>query len=219
MKLTIDQYDRLKGISDKANIVELKELIDELEGSLGSIQVECPEHGLNCRVKDNNHLILITGSAQGYGAEINWCTVSTINEWTKLVMKALKTNSTYEYSNEWFGGRTSDTCFTAIDLIMISDVCFCPDRITSFIDLNINVGESITNILKMVRKRDKYNVTIDEYFDEKQSSGIYNKGRFTKSFIKFLTLHGLNASKLKIKDLKYLYQRYVVGQGLDGPKN
>jgi hypothetical protein len=108
-------------------------------------KVECPEHALICDVLDVNHEILIHGDAVGYGAEINWCQVIKLNIWNVLIKKIIssRTKAMYAYANESFNGRTSDTCWHAIDLIGSSNVCYCPERIKAYYTLNIDIGENI----------------------------------------------------------------------------
>jgi hypothetical protein len=208
-------YDALLKINKEYDLPELYEIIYSLEKQEEKkskrtnlkekkkpLKVICPEHQKECYIYNyngnNNFHILVHGNIDGYGASIEWCEIMTRKYWIKLVEHAMKKNSCHGYPNEHFGGRTSDECFTVIDLVGNSNVCYCQNNIEAFKNLSVSFGENIINLLD------------DELIYEKEddSQSIQNimaneLDYYTESFKEFVKAYH---DRDDIPDLKYIYE-------------
>lgn len=76
------------------------------------MKITCLEHSEIYQL-GKNYEILIHGNVCGYGAEICWCMAVNATKWFELLQKVIENEPLYEFPNESFGGRTSDTCFVS----------------------------------------------------------------------------------------------------------
>lgn len=204
MNLTNEQYDVLKKLNNEYDLPNLDKVLKELDQDKGNICVECPEHKKKVYVHDKNHPVLISGDISGFGAKFSWCQISTINQWTDAVLKVFRGNILYEYANEDFGGRTSDPCCTALDLVKESHVCYCFTKVNSMRELNLIIGENIIDLLTTGTIREWADYATDE-----DKEFYYNK---------------LNDSKRKKEELKALrrvnnnsFKQFILENGVKHP--
>jgi hypothetical protein len=215
--LTSEQFNVLDKLDHELNIPELYSLLADIEKQETDImqQAECPEHRCIIEINDNSddRQIMISGKLAGYGGEIEWCGIVTESVWLDTVEKAMQVDSTYDFSNEEFGGRTSDTMFKAIDFVGHCDICYCPEKILAYRVLGKIFGENPIEILNSITpemKDTKYHVPIEEYIVSRNvnnrqvldSSLPYTN--YVPSFLDFLKRYKDISHEKTNPDLHYL---------------
>ena len=160
-----NQLDELKSIAKEHKITELSTIVKNLKKQIGSIKMKCPEHDKTVLVHDNTS-VYVNGINRGNGADVVWNNLIPLKEWTNAFNSVVATNPNYEFANEWFGGRTSDTCFTAIQILKACNVCCCPEIIHAVNILKPASNENVLRTLEMV--------TENEDDDEDERSKYYD---------------------------------------------
>jgi hypothetical protein len=160
--ITAEQVAQLDELNQEYELPGLYDILFDIEKqiiknpNINKRVIKCPQHKkIVTHTSNTDQEVLVSGHLAGYGAEINWCRLIKEKDWIAMVEKVIEHNPNYEFSNEMFGGRTSDAMFTAIDLIGSSNLCYCPDKIQAFKTLDMNLGEDPMEILSMIEE-DEY---------------------------------------------------------------
>ncbi len=178
MNITSEQFQILKGIANEHNIQELTDLVNQLEPA--GVEMICMTHNRVVCVSEDNFDILLTGSLVGYGAEINWCRKVDVNTFMDTVKRVIDGCPNVQHSNEMYGGRTSDTCFTNIDLISRLNICCCPNVVENSIEMGTNVMNELGPSLYPEENDKNIKDSFVNKYGKWESKHIYD--RYTQSF-------------------------------------
>jgi hypothetical protein len=101
------------------------------------INVRCPEHDIELTVDSADHAILVYGLNDYCDRPVDqWCDVININAWLDLVRSVIRINPSHNDIGCGFGehGYYADNRndYNAVDLIGVTKICYCQDRIQSF---------------------------------------------------------------------------------------
>jgi len=179
-----NQLDELKSIAKEHKIAELSTIVKNLKKQIGSIKMKCPEHDKTVLIHDNAS-VYVNGINRGNGAEVVWNNLIPLKEWTNAFNTVITTNPNYEFANEWFGGRTSDTCFTAIQILKACNVCCCPEIIHAFNILKPTSNENILRTLEMATEDENENEDDNEHPKNYDSDGSDNSKNNKKNGIQY----------------------------------
>ena len=124
---------------------------------------------------DDSDELLVFGNYYGYEAELFWCRIVNVKEWFSISRTIIGINPIHEYPNEIFGGRTSDSCITALEFLTNSNVCNCKHLINAYNSLCNegickNIGIDIIGNLKSA-----IDATQEEEYAERSVIKTYNK--------------------------------------------
>jgi hypothetical protein len=164
------------------------------------MKITCPEHDESFEL-DDDYVLLIHGKCKtsnvNYIAELTWCKVVKANVWFELIKNVIKNDPLFDsFWSDMICYDYSDPLFSAIEFIVFSNACCCPERVKAYHVLNINLGNfDITSCLQHVLNYkcdedlddndldDKINY---EYKKECYDTIKYFYGKFTKSFYHFV---------------------------------
>jgi len=212
--LTKEQYSMLNQIEKTIKNSELYNLLFDVDNQIIKLGIQdlkpivCPQDGNEIVLDSSSDLeILITGHIYGYGGEIEWCHAVKKLEWIDLVETVMRTNPEYQFPNEQFGGRTSDSMFTALDLIGCCNICYCPDRIKAYHTLGMRLSNNPVKLLKQVLND---NEKPRELYCFRKSTKLiakidYSYYGYTDSFKKFLENYSHVSHKKNNPALHCLY--------------
>lgn len=167
------------------------------------MKVICPEHELSYELTDDYELLIHGWFDMGF-VSISWCQTMKGSEWYELIKKVIKRNPLRMCEN--LGVENQNPEFVLIDLIRVSDMCCCPERVSAYHKLNVMVGFDIIQCIEADIMDSEESDQLNEKFKKDLLAGLLVS---SKSFCYFV-LHDMikNNDDQKNMNMRFLRKNY-----------